>query len=166
MKTFKNFIHILEDSLLISLLISMVLLSSGQILLRNFFDTGYIWIDPLLRVLVLWTALIGATIASRDNKHIRIDLLSKFFKKRIHLALQTFVALVTTTVCGIIAWHGARWVMFDYQDQLKSFADLPAWILEIIIPIAFALIALRYLMHALYWLQMFIKYDELDKDQA
>ena len=155
-------IHFLEDSLLIGLLLSMVLLASGQILLRNFFDMGLVWIDPLLRVLVLWTGMIGAMVASRDNKHIRIDLLSRLIQKRVHLLLQVVVGLFTSTVCIIIAWSGARWVQMDYRDQLVAFADLPAWLLELIIPLAFALIAVRYLFHSLHWLVMLIRFEDQD----
>lgn len=143
----------------------MIVLASGQIALRNFFDMGFIWIDPLLRVLVLWTGLIGATVASRDNKHIRIDLLSTVFNKRFHMLLQSLVALFTTLVCSIIAWHGARWVLMDYQDNLTAFAGLPAWILEIIIPLAFGLIALRYFILGINWFRMFIGYIEQTEDE-
>lgn len=153
-------IQLLEDSLLITLLVSMIFLASGQIILRNFFDMGIIWVDPLLRVLVLWSGLIGATIASRDNKHIRIDLISRFFSKAVHMLIQIFIGLFTATVCFIIAWYGAQWVYLDYQDKLTAFAGLPNWLLEIIIPVAFGLIALRYLMHSYCWLVMFIHCDD------
>jgi TRAP-type C4-dicarboxylate transport system permease small subunit len=158
--SFKRIIHLLEDSLLVGLLVSMIVLSSGEIILRNFFDFGIIWIDPLLRVLVLWTGLIGATVASRENKHIRIDLISRLFSKRMHLVIQVFVGLFTATVSGIIAWHGARWVLMDYQDRLTSFHGLPSWVLEIIIPVAFGLIAIRYLLHSVCWAGMFIRYED------
>ena len=164
MKSINRLIHIFEDSLLISLLISMIVLASGQIALRNFFDMGLVWIDPLLRVLVLWTGLIGATVASRDNKHIRIDLISHFFNKRIHLLIQTMVGIFTTFICGVVAWHGARWVHMDFTDKLLGFSDLPAWTLEIIIPIAFGLIALRYLNHSICWCGMFINFEQEQVD--
>ncbi|MCK4707379.1 MAG: TRAP transporter small permease [Gammaproteobacteria bacterium] len=137
----------------------MILLSSGQIVLRNFFDIGIIWIDPLLRVLVLWTALVGATVASRENKHIRIDLISRLFTKRFHLGIQVFIGLFTASICAIIAWHGSRWVLMDYQDKLTSFSGLPSWVMEVIIPIAFGLIAIRYLMHSFCWLGMFLNFN-------
>jgi len=165
LKALHKTIHFIEDSLLITLLVSMIVLASGQIALRNFFEVGIIWIDPLLRLLVLWTGLIGATVASRDNRHIRIDLLSRFFKKRVHMAIQAFIALFTALVCAIIAWHGARWVYMDYQEKLTAFAGLPSWVLEIIIPLAFGLIALRYLVLCVSWIRMFIVNAELDSDQ-
>lgn len=155
-------IHLLEDSLLITLLVSMIFLASGQIILRNFFDMGIIWVDPLLRVLVLWSGLIGATIASRKNKHIRIDLISRFFPRNVHMIIQIFIGLFTAAVCAIIAWYGAQWVLLDYQQQLTAFAGLPNWLLEIIIPVAFGLIAVRYLMHSYCWLVMFIRHTDED----
>lgn len=163
MRFLKRTIHLLEDSLLITLLVSMIFLASGQIILRNFFDMGIIWIDPLLRVLVLWSGLIGATIASRNNKHIRIDLISRFFSRPVHMIMQIFISLFTAAVCFIIAWYGAQWVLLDYQDNLTAFSGLPSWILEIIIPVAFGLIALRYMMHSYSSLVMFIRHDDGDK---
>ncbi len=160
MKHFNRLIHLIEDSLLIGLLMAMILLSCSEIVLRNVFDGGIIWVDPLLRVLVLWAGLIGATVASRDNKHIRIDLISRLFSKRVHLVIQIFVGLFTAFVCGVIGWHGARWVQQDYADGLTAFQGLPSWLLEIIIPIAFGLIAVRYLMHSLCWFGMLLHYDE------
>jgi TRAP-type C4-dicarboxylate transport system permease small subunit len=160
LKKLNHSLQLIEDSLLIVLLISMVLLANGQIVLRNFFDLGITWVDPLLRVLVLWSGLIGATVASRDNKHIRIDLISHFFKKRIHLVLQAFVGLFTAFICSLIAWHGARWVHMDYQDHLSAFAGLPAWLLEVIIPLAFGLIAVRYLTNGSAWLWQAIRYRQ------
>ena len=68
----------LEDGLLVSLLVLMVLLATGQILLRNLFDAGLSWGDPSLRLMVLWLALLGAMAATRDDNHIRIDLLSRY----------------------------------------------------------------------------------------
>jgi TRAP-type C4-dicarboxylate transport system permease small subunit len=160
MKLIRSLLHLVhrfEDALLILLLIGMVLLASSQILMRNLFDGGFLWIDPLLRLLVLWTGLVGATVASRDNRHIRIDLLSRILPKKVHLVIQFMVGLFTAFVCGVIAWHGARWVRLDYEDGLLGFHGLPAWLLEIIIPIAFGLIALRYLIHSIDWLVQCIR---------
>lgn len=144
-----KFVQLLEDSLLVLLLTSMILLASTQIVMRNFFDTGLVWADPLLRVMVLWLGLLGATVASRNNKHIQIDLLTRYLSQRLNLAIQVVVGLFTATVAGTIAWHGARWVISDYRDAITSFSGLPSWVLEIIIPLAFGLIAIRYLLYAL-----------------
>ena len=48
-----------------------------QIFLRNVFTTGLAWGDLVLRNLVLWIGFIGATLATREGKHINIDILSR-----------------------------------------------------------------------------------------
>lgn len=147
-----------EDALLVALLTSMIVLASAQILLRNFFDSGFVWIDPLLRVMVLWLGLIGATVATRDNKHIRIDLLSRFFSRNNHRLIQSIVGQISAWTCLLIAWYGMKWIRLDYADGLKSFAGIPAWMLEIIIPISFALIGLRYLIMSVCWAELYFKH--------
>ncbi len=148
-------LHRAEDALLVALLTSLILLATTQILLRNIFDTGLIWADPLLRVLVLWLGLVGATVATRENRHVCIDLLSQLDTKRSHLLIQSFVGQICAWTCLVVAWHGSRWVLMDYEDGLSAFAGLPAWLLESIIPLAFALIGLRYLMMSVGWFKLY-----------
>ncbi len=144
-------VHGIEDVLLIVLLSSMIALASTQILLRIFFEYGLIWAEPLLRVMVLWLGLTGATVASRHNKHIHIDILTRFFSKNLYLFVQTFVGLFTAWICFLIAWHGARWVQMDYVDEMTGLGGIPSWMLEIIIPISFAVIGIRYFIFSMRW---------------
>jgi TRAP-type C4-dicarboxylate transport system permease small subunit len=139
-------LHRVEDGLLALLLTIMIVLAGTQILLRNLFDSGFVWIDPLLRVLVLWLGLLGATVATRHNKHIRIDLLSRYFKRNTHRLIQALVGQVSAWTCLVIAWHGLDWIRLDYAEAVTWFADIPAWAVESIVPLAFALIGLRYLL--------------------
>lgn len=150
-------IHRVEDILLVVLLSSMIALASTQILLRNLFDFGLVWADPLLRIMVLWLGMIGATVASRDNRHIRIDLISRFFTKTTHLLIQTFIGLFTAWICLLIAWYGATWVMLDYSDNTAGIIGIPAWLLEIIVPFTFALIGIRYFLFSTRWGKLYLR---------
>ena len=141
-------LHRAEDGLLVLLLATMIVLAGTQILMRNLFDSGFVWIDPLLRVLVLWLALIGATVATRHNKHIRIDLLSRYFSRNTHRLIQVMVGQISAWTCLVIAWYGMDWIRLDYADSVTSFAGIPAWSVEIIVPLAFALIGIRYFLRS------------------
>ena len=140
-------IHKIEDGLLAVLLIAMLVLASFQIFLRNLFGLGIVWADPLLRIMLLWLGLLGALAASRDNKHITIDVLTRMMSPRIRCITHIFTSLFTATITAIIAWHSARFVAIEYESTSIAFADIPAWWFEIIIPIAFGLISLRYVIH-------------------
>ena len=133
----------LEDGLLVLLLGAMILLAGSQIILRNFFDTGIDWAPPMLRVLVLWLALLGGMAATRADNHIAIDLISRFLPEQLKRIADAATRLFTAVVCGIIAWYAAQFVWMEYQDQMILFARVPARSAEIIIPIGFAIIGLR-----------------------
>ncbi len=141
-------LHQVEDLLLALLLTAMIALACTQILLRNFFEFSLLWVDPLLRVMVLWLGLLGAVVASRNNRHISVDLLVRLVRGVQRRALVTVNALFTSAVCALVAVHGARLVQFEYLDQTRAFAGVPVWALEIIIPVSFAAIALRYALYA------------------
>ncbi|HEB94488.1 MAG TPA: TRAP transporter small permease [Gammaproteobacteria bacterium] len=121
----------------------MILLAGSQIILRNFFETGIDWGPPLLRVLVLWLALLGGMAATRADNHIAIDLVSRFLPGHLKRITNAATHLFTAVVCGIVAWYAAQFVWMEYQDQMILFARVPAWAAEIIIPIGFAIIGLR-----------------------
>ena len=139
----------IEDGLLVVLLVGMIGLGVAQILLRNFWQTSLSWGDPLLRIALLWLTLLGAIVATRDRNHIRIDLLSHFLPPMLRIWSQRLTDLFAALVCGLLSWQGARFVYFEWQDESRLFAGLPAWIAEAIIPVGFGIIALRFLNRAI-----------------
>jgi len=159
-------LHRVEDGLLALLLTTMIVLAGTQILLRNIFDSGFVWIDPLLRVLVLWLGLLGATVATRHNKHIRIDLLSRYFKRNTHRLIQALVGQVSAWTCLVIAWHGLDWIRLDYNEAVTWFADIPAWAVESIVPLAFALIGLRYLLLSINTARQYYRHRRVEERRA
>ncbi|MGH8560727.1 MAG: TRAP transporter small permease, partial [Nevskiales bacterium] len=76
-------LHALEDLLLALLLGAMVIVAAAQILLRNLFEWNFSWGDPLTRLLVLWVGLLGALAATRQNRHIAIDLVTHLLPPRV-----------------------------------------------------------------------------------
>ncbi len=139
-------IALLEDSLLVGLLALMIMLAAAQILLRNVLGSSFGSSDQLLRILVLWVGLLGAVAASRDDKQINIDMLSRLLPVRARLGVRFVVDLFTAGVCILIAWHAGRFVHSEYVAGSVAFMNIPAWIAELILPLAFGLIALRYVL--------------------
>ncbi len=142
---FGRLITYLEESLLALLLGMMIILATTQIFMRNFWGSGIDWSDPLLRVLVLWLGLLGAMAATRDGSHIKIDLLSKLLPASTSRYLTPFTNLVSAVICAVVSYHAGRFVMMEYQEGTTAFSAIPAWLCEIIIPIGFGLMALRFL---------------------
>lgn len=139
---------VLEDGLLVFLLSAMILVAGAQIVLRNLFDGAILWADPLLRVAVLWVGMIGAMVATRSDKQISIDAVSRFLPEHWKFRLRVITDLFTAVVSGVLAWSAFRLMMEDRSAGGMAIAFVPVWVCESILPIAFAVIALRYLLFA------------------
>jgi len=146
-----NFLYLLDEKisqvekvLIAALLTVMLLLAFLQIVLRNFFATGIDWSDSLVRYLVVWVGFIGAAIAVREDKHITIDILSHWISGAGNRIIQSISHLISAIVCGLLTWAGIKFTMFEAQMGSTAFMDLPAWMPELIIPITFGIMTLRY----------------------
>jgi TRAP-type C4-dicarboxylate transport system permease small subunit len=142
-------LHRLEDGLLALILGLIVLIAPLQIFLRNFFGTGIGWGDPLLRVLVLWVGMLGALAATRGRRQISIDVLSQLVGERAQSGVGVVTSFFTSVVCAVVAYHSARFVASEMEYGTSAFAGVPAWACELVIPVAFGLIALRYALYAI-----------------
>jgi len=134
-----------EDLLLVGTLCAMILLAMLQIVLRNLWHTSLVWGDPSLRIAVLWVTLLGAMAATRERNHIHIDLVSRLLPQRPRRYTRLLVDGFSSLTCGVLAWVSGRFVLYEWQDGAVLFGSLPAWAGEIILPIGFAVMALRFL---------------------
>lgn len=141
----RGLVRRIEEALLGLLLGAMIVLASLQIVLRGVFGTGIVWADPMLRALVLWVGLLGAVAASGDGRHISVDVLSRVLPERARAAVGVVTSLFTSAVSALLAWHGARFAASELRFESVAFSGIPSWLLESVIPFAFAVIALRYL---------------------
>ena len=131
------------------ILISMILLAGAQIFLRNFFDYSIFWGDEMLRLMVLWLTVAGGLAASRMNKHISIEVLDRFLPSGVNHATKIIIDLFTASVCALFAWHSARFVMSSYEFGDTLMNNTPAWIMQIVLPIGFGLMAYRHIVLAM-----------------
>ncbi len=97
-------------------------------------------------MLVLWTALIGAMVATRQHKHINIDIITRFVSDKGRTVINSLANLFTAIVCLVVMYYSVIFVALEYEDGSPAFANVPNWVCETIIPIAFAIMGSRYLI--------------------
>lgn len=141
-------VHRVEDLLLALILGAMIIIASSQIFLRNLFDWNLSWGDSLTRLLVLWVGLLGALAATRENRHISIDVLSHLFPPRGRAASQALGSLFAAGVCATVAWYATIFVWDERSAGSTGLLGIPEWLLHAVVPVGFALIALRYALLA------------------
>lgn len=136
----------LETAALVTLLSSMMLLAVGQIILREVFGTGFVWADELVKLMVLWLAMVGSIAATRENRHIRIDALSHILPELAVKSTRILVDLFAAAICGVIAWQAWRYLQIEIEYQDTVLVNVPAWIAHSVLPFAFLLISFRFLV--------------------
>lgn len=145
-KSFDTALSKLEGFFIIISLTTMIGIAFVQVILRNFFSTGLMWADELTRHLVLWVGFIAASLATREGRHINIDILSRTISgRRSKLGVQAIINLATFSICLLLlraAWHFVS-VEKEFGEKVITLS-LPVWGLEIIFPITFILISFRF----------------------
>ncbi len=140
--------RIAENTLLILVLGGMVAVAFLQIVLREVFSTGVIWANEMVRILVVWLAVVGAVAAARDNRHIRIDLLSHLLPEKLVKAIRILVDLFAAVVSAVVAWYLWRYIQIELELEFTVLDDLPAFPFHVIAPIGFVLLSYRFLVLA------------------
>ncbi|MDX1561508.1 MAG: TRAP transporter small permease [Gammaproteobacteria bacterium] len=138
--------RLIENALLSLLLLGMTALAAVQIVLRNWFSSGLLWADDLVRLGVLWLAMVGAVAASRDNRHLSINLVERYAPDWIERPAAIISGLFATVVVFALTWHAGRFVFDSYRFEDTVLGDLPAWPFQLVMPIGFLIIGMRFLL--------------------
>ena len=141
--------RVFEQTVLALLVGGMVFLAALQIALRNFFETGLDWADPLLGVGLLWLTMIGALVATGARKHISMDLLSNLLPARGRRWVLPPADLFAAAVCGWLAAAAVRFVEFQKEMEPVAILNVPMWVYYEIIPVCLFLMSFRFVVQAL-----------------
>ena len=139
-----------ENTALVVLLGTMIGVSVFQIINRQLLDGSFSlsWADELVKIIVLWLAMIGSVAAARDNKHIRIDLITHVLSGPVVAWAKVIVDLFASAVCAVIGWNAYRLIREEMSWGDTIFTDVPLWMLHTIVPLAFLLISYQFLVRA------------------
>ena len=126
----------------------MIGVSVFQIINRQLLDGSFSlsWADELVKIIVLWLAMIGSVAAARDNKHIRIDLITHVLSGPVVAWSKVIVDLFAAAVCAVIGWNAYRLIREEMSWGDTIFTDVPLWMLHVIVPLAFLLLSYQFLV--------------------
>lgn len=93
---------------LFSLLIGMICVN---IFTRNFLHWTSHHLIELSPTVVLWLALVGATLALKHHRHIKIELLLRFFPRYGRRLAVGLTSLFAMGVCGVLVFAAVPFVL-------------------------------------------------------
>jgi C4-dicarboxylate transporter DctQ subunit len=137
----------LEVGVIAVLLLALVFLGCMQIFLRNFFHSGVLWADPLMRHIVLWLGCLGAALATTRVRHINIDVFSRLVPQRYRGYRRAVVYAATAVAAFFLGVAALRLVLDERAFGDVAFGAVKTWTVETVLPFAFFLISYRSLFN-------------------
>ena len=139
-------LRLAESTLLVALFLILLLVAVVQIIARNVFAGGILWGDDLVRMSVLWIAMVGGMVATGEDGHIRIDLINRFASAFLLRITRTFTNVSAAAICFLVGYASIRFVHWEFIDQTLGVGSIPAWIFVSIIPFALFVMGIRYVI--------------------
>lgn len=137
-RKFDEFLAVFEKSLVVSFFSALILLITLNVISRNLFQFSFQKILEISPSLVLWLALIGSSLALRNQRHIKLEILLRFCSDQV----KTF-AIIAQSVFGMAVMGILFLVSIEFvRNEAVIFGK---WgLISIIIPLFFAISFFRF----------------------
>ncbi|HEY7670281.1 MAG TPA: TRAP transporter small permease subunit, partial [Hyphomicrobium sp.] len=120
------------------LVVAAALISAGNAVIRKLFDaSSNAWLE-LQWWLYAAVFLFAAPWALAQNEHIRIDILSQRFPRRIRNWIEIVGhVLFLMPMAAIVVWTSWPFfvVSFEQNEQSSNYGGLPQWPAKFLIPL-------------------------------
>ncbi len=140
-----RWVRAFERGLLTVLVAAMVALAALQVILRNVFERGWPWAEPLLGMGLLWITMLGALAATGSGRHIALDVASHSLPGGVRAVLARVLALFSAALCVLLTVASWRYVDFQRELLRGHLLGVAQWRWYLVLPAGFGLMALRYL---------------------
>lgn len=127
-----------------------VILAGAVYLYTERFAGGFIWAQKLSLVMMIWVALLGASMATYERSHLSLEFGEKIWPAKALPYVKALALFVAAAFCAAAFWLAVDLVSAQRHEGLKVDANqwLPTWKAFVIVPYAFAAMAVRLLAQA------------------
>jgi TRAP-type C4-dicarboxylate transport system permease small subunit len=123
-----------------------------NVVLRYCFGRSIATAEEVSTFLMIWATYLGAGLALREGRHAAIDLLQDLLPQHLRRALRTLLGLVVLLFFGVLAYYGALFARFGW-DQETIATQIPQGIPYLCIPIGALLVVIHLLLRFRRWVE-------------
>lgn len=136
----------LEEGAIAVLLAIMTLLAFTQVVARYVFNFSFVWALELITILFAWLIFLGMSYGVRVGSHIGVDALVRTLKPKAARVVAAVAAVLCIVYAIIVVIGGWIYVAKMYEiGILAQDLPIPQWIPRVVLPLGFALLAVRFL---------------------
>jgi C4-dicarboxylate transporter, DctM subunit len=143
----KTWLKTAENSVVSLALFVMVLIPLAESFLRRSFHVGIPASTTIVQHMVLVVGMLGGAIAAREGRLLSLSTLGDTaFQGRTKTVLRIFSSGVSTAVTAFLSLASYQFVVAEREaGEILAFG-IPIWVIELVLPIGFAVIAIRILL--------------------
>lgn len=121
-----------------------------EVLARYFFIRPTVWAAELSQLCLIWGCLIGMAWLLSARRHIAVDAVIQLLPPGAQRWIEAAAMLVVAAFSAMVTWKG--WDIFldsfERGRTTGSLLDLPSWVVELAVPLGFALLFIQALIEA------------------
>ena len=133
----------IEEWTLFSIVIAALISLFANVVLRYGFNYTLAWSEELVRIVIIYSTFVGASVAVRQRAMIRIDAIVQIFP-RLKSGLTFYTNLLMLLFGGIMVYYGYKMTHLQYLTQQKTIImQIPLVIVYAVMPVTGGMVFLR-----------------------
>lgn len=117
---------------------------------REVFGNGIYGIQKFAVYCCAVSGALGISIVVHRGGHLRISAVDGLIPNHLRLPLGRVADMVSAALCLFLAWYAAKFVHETFTfHEMDTVLNVPIWRIQIALPIAFLLAAIKYAVHAI-----------------
>ncbi len=94
---------------------------------------------------MLWLAFLGGLVATRERKHLTLSTAELFGEKtRVRRFGRVLAGAVAAATVAVLTYAAVGLVLANREEGRVLMGGTPVWVLELVMPLALGLMALRF----------------------
>ncbi len=113
----------------------------------------------LAKFCLLWLAFLGASLATRERRHISIDIVTKIVPRRVRAGLGAASSFVAAVACVVLLVVSTYLVRENWTSAIRAFSLFSRGQAELVYPVALGIMSFRFLIVGIEDLRGFVTGD-------
>lgn len=156
MKKLINFYNKFEEYILVFSLVITVIIIFVQVITRYVFNASLSWSEEFSRYLFVWQTWLGSSLALRENKHIRLEVLDKKFGPKGFYVMMIMAGIIWLAFDIFLIVNGAELVSQQIARGTRSSGiGIPLAVVYASLPVSSVIIAFRLLVEIVSNIKLF-----------
>jgi TRAP-type C4-dicarboxylate transport system permease small subunit len=155
-----GFVEKFEAAIMYVMCLGLAFVGVFAVVMRNIANSGFTDLPLLERHAVVWIAVIGASLATKQGGHLSIDLLPRFLqgsKRQLYGRVNAFLCAMISLVLVYVA---IKFWLIEFEAGSNLAFGIKLWLVQLVLPLGLIVSTSRY------FLQIFLPLSAENHDPA